>query len=175
MNRKWLRIALSVIVLLTIAVAATACGGEDSGTATTTTIGDATTTTAGPVETTGTTNGADTTEATEAETTTTVAAAGGWVEVASLKGSDSKKGEVFTLSGAPARISYKVTSTDIATIAAFYVMAEGTVFDTDGGIPEATVGESSEDSTTLTRDAGDYYLFVMSANCDWEVTVEEQQ
>ncbi len=175
MNRTWLRITLSLIVLLSIAIAATACGGEDSGTAMTTTIGDATTTTAASVETTGTTNSASTTEVTEAETTTTAAAAGGWVEVASLQGSDTKTGEVFTLSGAPARLSYKVTSTDIATIVAFYVMAEGIVFDKDGGIPEVTVSESGEDSTALTRDAGDYYLFVMSANCDWEVTVEEQQ
>lgn len=174
MNRKWLYLTLSVIVLLTIAIAVTSCGG-DSGTATTTTIGNAPTTTAGSVDTTGTTNSAATTQATEAETTTTAAASGGWVKVASLAGNDTKQGEVFTLSGKPARLSYKVTSTDVATIAAFYVMAEGTSFDKDGGIPEAMVTESSEDSITLTRDAGNYYLQAKSANCDWEFTVEEQQ
>lgn len=174
MNRKWLYLTLSVIVLLTIAIAVTSCGG-DSGTATTATIGNAPTTTAGSVDTTGTTNSAATTQATEAETTTTAAASGGWVKVASLAGNDTKQGEVFTLSGKPARLSYKVTSTDVATIAAFYVMAEGTSFDKDGGIPEAMVTESSEDSITLTRNAGNYYLLAKSANCDWEFTVEEQQ
>jgi hypothetical protein len=172
-NRKWLCLALSVIVLL--AVAATGCGGGDSGTATTTTVDAATTTTAGSVDTSGTTNGADTTQVTEGDTTTTAAASGGWVKVAGLAGSDTKEGEVFALSGKPARLSYKVTSTNIATIAAFYVIAEGTSLDKDGAIPEAMVTDSGEDSTTLTRDAGNYYLMVKSANCDWEFTVEEQQ
>ncbi len=97
------------------------------------------------------------------------------MKVASLAGSDTKQGDVFALSGKPARLGYKVTSTDIATIAAFYVMAEGTSIDKDGGIPEAMVTSSGEDSVTLTRDAGNYYLMVKSANCDWEFTVEEQQ
>jgi hypothetical protein len=182
MKRNWPYIIIGAIVLLIVIIAATACGGDDSGTATTTAGSGATTTATGPIVTHAT--APSTTAAppsssppatTQAPTTTTVAAAaGGWVEVTSLEGNDKKQGEVFTLSGAPARLSYKVTSTDIATLAAFYVMAEGTVFITDGGIPEVMVGESGEDSTTLTRDAGNYYLWVMSSNCDWEVTVEEQ-
>lgn len=175
MHRKWLCLTLSVIVLLTITSAVTSCGGDDSGTATTTTVGNATATTAGSVDTTGTTNGADTTQATEAETTTTAASSGGWVKVASLAGNDTKQGEVFTLSGKPARLTYKVTSTNVATIAAFYVMAEGTSFDEAGGIPEAMVTSSGEDSITLTKDAGAYYPMAKSANCDWEFTIEEQQ
>ena len=175
MNRKWLCLTLSVVVLLIIAIAASACGGGDSGTATTTTVGVTSTTAATAAETTGTTNSPDTTQATEAETTTLAAAPGGWVEVARLEGSDTKQGEVFALSGKPARYSYKVTSTNIATIAAFYVMAEGTSLEKDGAIPEAMVTDSGEESATLTVDAGNYYLMVKSANCDWEFSVEEQQ
>lgn len=176
MNRKWLRITLSVIVLLTIAIAATACGGEDSGTSTTVTEVPGTTEGA---QTTATTSGASTTATgpivTQATApSTTAAAVGGWVEVASLSGKDNKQGEPFALSGAPARLSYKVTGSS-SVIAAFYVMAEGTSFEEVGGIPEVMASDSGEDSTMLAKDAGNYYLEVKAANCDWEVIVEEQQ
>ncbi len=163
MNRKRLCIMLSVMVLVTVAVAAIACGGGDSGTATTTTVGDATTTSA------------STTEATEAETTTTAAATDGWVEVASLSGNANNQGESFALTGAPARLIYKVTGESGMVIAAFYVMVEGTSFEVSGGIPEVMVSDPGEDSTVLAKDPGNYYLEVKAANCDWEVTVEEQQ
>ncbi len=175
MNRKWLCIALSVVVLFVIGIAATSCGAGDSVTTTTTTVGATATTAAASTDTTGTTSSADTTQATEAVTTTLAAGPGDWVEVAHLEGSDTMQGEVFALSGKPARYSYKVTSTNTATIVAFYVMAEGTSLEKDGAIPEAMVTESGEDSATLTVDAGNYYLMVKSANCDWEFSVEEQQ
>ena len=95
-----------------------------------------------------------------------------WVKVASLSGSAEKTGDVFALTGAPARLSYKVEGETVYT--AIYVMADGTNFSTDGGIPEVTVSKVAQDSTRLVKDAGRYYLMV-KAMSPYDVTVEEQR
>ena len=65
--------------------------------------------------------------------------------------------------------------TDGSVVAAFYVLAEGTSLEKNGGIPEVMVTQAGSDSTILAKDAGNYYLDVSAANCNWTVTIEEQR
>lgn len=97
-----------------------------------------------------------------------------WVTVATLKGTGDKQGSPFKLSGERVRLTYSVNSPDPDVgVAAFYVLDEGVNFQKDGGIPEVTVDGSEKSDTELTRDAGTYYLKVLSANTTWTVTVQE--
>jgi hypothetical protein len=161
-GKKFLYTVLGLVVLLVIIIVATTAGGSDTGTAASTSASTESTT-ASVAETTATTE--------EAETTTTEAAE--WVTVATLSGKTDKAGDNFTLSGAPVRLTYNVTGDML--MAAIYVMDADKNLEADGGFPEITVSEAGSDSTTLRRDAGDYYLQVKAANCSWEVTIEEQQ
>jgi hypothetical protein len=102
--------------------------------------------------------------------TTTAPAAPRWVTVASLAGSAQKTGGYFRLTGAPARLSYKVEGEIVAF--SIYVMAVGKILTSDGGVPEVTVTQAAQDTTRLMRDPGRYYL-VAESNSPYSVTVEE--
>lgn len=59
---------------------------------------------------------------------------------------------------------------------AIYLLDEGTDLQTDGGIPVATVDETSTaDSIVLRKAAGEYFVQVAAANAKYRVTVEEER
>jgi hypothetical protein len=62
-----------------------------------------------------------------------------------------------------------------AIIGSIYVVAEGHSIEKEGGFPEVTVTKSGTDSTFLTKDAGNYYLDIKSANTNWTIKIEEEQ
>jgi len=97
-----------------------------------------------------------------------------WRTVAKLKGSGDKRGQTFKLHGDEAKLNYSVKG-DVSPIFAVYIMAEGTSLQDEGGLPEAMVTENEKDTTFLVKDAGRYYIEVMSANCNWTVTVREKR
>ena len=111
------------------------------------------------------------TKTTAVEATTT-SHAPAWVTVATLSGKAEKIGELFELTGASARLSYKVTGN--YAIAAIYVMPDGKTLEKDGGIPDVMLTDQGSDQTMLKKDAGTYYLQA-KANVPWEVTIEEQR
>lgn len=172
--KKVLWIWLGAIVLLVVIIVAATSGGSKPQTAANTTttaeataVVDVTTTTAAGVVTTL----AVTT--TEAPTTTTAAKPKAWVQVTTLSGSANKRGEPFTLTGAPARLTYKAAGN--MAVLAVYLIAEGTSLQESGGFPEVMVSAAGSDSTMLAKEAGNYYLDVSAANCKWTATIEEQR
>lgn len=107
-------------------------------------------------------------------TTATENPSGHWVAVATLTGSARKEGEDFTLTGAPAKLTYTVDATDYSI--GIYVLESGTNLDTDGGV--ATLldigngGGSGE--TMIHKSAGRYYL-VVDSEFKYAVTVWEKR
>ena len=123
-----------------------------------------------------TTTEAPTTTVTTARTTTTkppatTTAAKRFVEVARLEGTSQKRGEVFELSGANARLRYESQ----AGFFAVYVMDEGSSLQEDGGFPEVTCSSPCTDETQLAKDEGRYYLEVSASGGAWTVIVEEMR
>ncbi len=95
-----------------------------------------------------------------------------WSEVAVLRGSNNKRSELFLVSKKRIRLSYTVSGNNPAFVV--YVLPDGKSLDKDGGFPEVDVSKQSIDSTFLVLDPGRYYLDVKAANCDWDVSIEEQ-
>ena len=110
-------------------------------------------------------------------TTLTTAKPKEWVTIATLSGSSIKSGGIFTLTGDSARVTYSVTIPGGMSFAFFhlYIMEEGTDLESEGHIPEIEVEGPLEGSTVLCWDPGNYYLAAQSANCEWQVTIEEQR
>lgn len=102
--------------------------------------------------------------------TTNTTTAPKWVEVTKLSGKTNKTGEVFELTGAPARMSYTITD----GFTAVYIMQDGQNLETDGGFPDVNSMDAVKDSTRLTKDPGSYYL-VVRGNSPYTVTIEEQR
>jgi len=101
-----------------------------------------------------------------------------WILVASLSGDADKTGGVFSLQGGEQRLEYDIASTGVTeygdmAMAGIYVMDAGTDLNTDGGFPEVAPDGGGADSTMMYRPAGDYYIAVNSANCNWAVNVYE--
>jgi hypothetical protein len=150
--------------LVVILIAITSGGDKGSTTATTAaSVASATTEPPAPV----TTQAAPV--STEPPTTVTTAAPQ-WVEVATLSGKTNKTGDVFELTGAPARMSYDITE----GFTAVYIMQEGQDLETDGGFPTVDSMDAIKDSTRLTKDPGSYYL-VVKGNSPYTITIEEQR
>lgn len=99
-----------------------------------------------------------------------------WTTVMELKGSDTEEitSDIFTLSGAPARITWKVESDSMWIIAAF-VEAEGHDLQSQGGFPVFMESKEKQGSKTLKRGPGNYFLHVNVANSEWSVAVQEQK
>jgi|GEM_PF-2469704 len=95
-----------------------------------------------------------------------------WTKVTELSGSTDKRGELFTLTGGQARLTYSVNG-DTMPVCSIYVMKAGTSLESDGGFPEVSVMENKSDSTMLVKSAGQYYLDVKAASANWTVTIEE--
>lgn len=175
-----LSVVLCAVVLLAVLALTAGCSGGEvttTSTAVATTSSTGTTlasTTSSPTTTAGTVTTASSTTA--ATTTTTNADSAGWQKVVELSGSGTgeKTSELFDLSGAPARISYKVETDTVWTMAAF-VEPEGWDIKTQGGFPDVWESEKKEGSETLEQEAGSHFLYVTAANCDWTVWVEEEK
>jgi hypothetical protein len=96
-----------------------------------------------------------------------------WSEVLAFKGSGMKKSASFHLSGGKAKVKYTYKA-DVGLFS-FYVVPEGEDVMKDGGIPEVMTQQSESSETYITKDEGNYYLYVNSANGNWDVSVEEEQ
>jgi len=144
-------------VVLIVIIAVASSGGSDTTTTTTATA-------AAPA--------AEQTAATQAIAPTTTAAPKPktWQKVADLGGNAEKTGDTFTLTGAPARLTYQLPG----GFSAVYVMAEGTNLDSDGGFPVVSVTDPAKDTTRLRLDPGEYYLVVKAGDA-YTVTVEEER
>ncbi len=101
-------------------------------------------------------------------------AADGWVEVVTLTGNADKPSPSFTLEGGDQKLTYTIKG-DTAPVIGVFVEKAGWDMEKDGGLPVAMVQEAGAGSETMSKDAGDYNIFVKSANCDWTVTVEEKR
>ena len=133
-------------------------------------------------------SGSGTTSTTVASTVTTSSAVStapstgggsdsqGWTTVLELKGSGTGENtsETFTLSGAPARLTWKIDTDTMWVIAAF-VEPEGHDIQSQGAFPVFMESEEKEGSETLEREPGTYFLYVTVANSDWSVSVQEQK
>lgn len=103
---------------------------------------------------------------------------GNWVAVATLSGTADKQGPVFALSGAPLQITCNVGSSSGTPSLSVYTLLEGkSLADSQGtalGTPVLTMTGAGTKSITFGRPANNYYLYVASANCSWQVTLEER-
>lgn len=97
-----------------------------------------------------------------------------WTTVLEASGSSDKRTDTFTLQGGKTKLTYTFTGGE-AIIGSIYVVAEGHSIEKEGGFPEVTVTKAGTDSTFLTKDAGNYYLDVKSANADWTIKIEEER
>lgn len=125
------------------------------------------------------TTGAEKTSSTSVTSGTTAATGGdstGWKTVFEFKGTDNgeKTSELFKLSGAPARLTWKV-ETDSMWILAAFVEPEGHDLKAKGGFPVIMESEDKEGSVPLDLKAGSYYVYVNAANCKWTVAIQEQK
>lgn len=170
-------------VVLAMALGLCVMAGCSLGRATTTTAAAPTVTTsssastAPPADTTTTTGTAQTSETSETSGTTVAVDSEGWTTVVELTGGvndGEKTSKIFSLSGAPARIVWKVKTDSIWTMAAF-VEPEGHDLKTQGGFPVFWESKEKEGSKTLERDTGKYFLHVTVANSDWSVKIQEQK
>ena len=103
---------------------------------------------------------------------------GSWVTIATLSGTADKQGPAFALSEAPAQLTCEVVSASGAPSLSVYTLLAGKTFSdsrgTDLGKPLVTMTGTGTKSITFARPANNYYLYVTSANCSWQVTLEEQ-
>lgn len=97
-----------------------------------------------------------------------------WAKVHELSGNANKRGETFTLEGGDARLKYAVRGSSVP-VCSIYLMESGVDLKEAGGFPEVMVTQAGKDSTMIVKDAGDYYLDVSSANCSWDVIIEEKR
>lgn len=100
-----------------------------------------------------------------------------WVKLVTLSGSADKSSDTVTTSGGKLRITYNFTdpSKSGMIVAAVYFLDEGVDPQKDGAIPDVMISEPAKDSTTIRKDAGDYYVRVSAANTKYTVTVEEER
>lgn len=97
-----------------------------------------------------------------------------WTSVQTFKGSGMKKSGLFKLSGGEARLKYKYKGDNPgAGMFAVYVLDKGIQPERDGALPEVMTQEGKEESeSAITRDAGEYYIWVNAVG-KWEVSIEE--
>ncbi|OQP56082.1 hypothetical protein A4H97_21120 [Niastella yeongjuensis] len=85
-----------------------------------------------------------------------------------------KKSAAFHLSGGKEKVKYTYKNADMWWFS-FYGVSEGEDVMKDGGIPEVMTQESESTETFITKDAGNYYLYVNTANGNWNLSVEEEK
>jgi ABC-type transport system substrate-binding protein len=171
-----LGVPVLALALVVVMAAMAGCGTEQ----TTTTAAPPTTSSA--VSTEGGETFVPTTAVGEATASTSTTAgssggdSGGWAPVFEFKGSGTgeKTSELFTLTGAPARLTWDV-QTDTMWIIAAFVEPEGHDIKKQGGFPVMMESEEKQGSETLDLEPGKYFVYVNAANCDWTVTIEEQK
>jgi hypothetical protein len=93
-----------------------------------------------------------------------------WQTVAELSGTNTKRGEVFALTGAQARLTYETDGQEYSFVSV-YIVEAGDSLDESGGFPEVSAGEGTGE-TVLVNPAGSYYLDVNGYG-GWTVKVEE--
>jgi len=147
-----------VFILLTIlilAVAVAACGGE--------------TTTTTPAD-----DGAADSATTEPASDDSGGDGEGWVEVMSMNGSTSKQSPSFTLEGGEQKLEYTMEG-ETMPVMAVYVEQVGWDLKKDGGFPAVWPSDAGSDTSMMDKDAGEYFVQVESANCDWTVKILEKR
>ncbi len=105
-------------------------------------------------------------------TTATTAPAPTWQTVINVTANTDKRTEPFYLGSGQKKLLYNVTG-DTGFVCGIYVVKEGESLDTQGGFPEVTVSSPGPGETVLVNEPGNYYLDVTSANCNWQVTIQE--
>jgi hypothetical protein len=100
-----------------------------------------------------------------------------FVKLVTLSGKADKQSDTIKTTGGKIRLSYTFTdpSKSGIIVAGIYFLKEGTDLQKDGGIPEVMISEPGKDTTTLRKDAGEYYLKVTAANTNYTVVVEEER
>ena len=93
-----------------------------------------------------------------------------WTIVSQLSGTGDKKGPVFTLTGAEARVRYSVKG-EMAMLAV-YVLEAGTDLMQTGGMPEVMETAAGSGESSIHGKRGEYYLNV-SGMGNWQVWLEE--
>lgn len=91
-----------------------------------------------------------------------------------MNGSSDKRSPSFTLEGGEQKLEYTFEGKTMPTMAA-YVEQDGWDLAKDGGFPAAWPDKAGSDSKMLDKDAGEYIIQVLSANCDWTVTLLEKR
>lgn len=93
-----------------------------------------------------------------------------WVTVIEDSGNTSKNTDTFALHGGKIKLTYSFSGKD--AFGYIYVLPEGHVFEKQGGFPDVYVSKAAADSTFLVKNAGNYYLKIMSS--DWDIKLEEE-
>ena len=97
-----------------------------------------------------------------------------WVTVIETSGSSDKRTDTFALQGGKTKLTYTFSGGS-SIIGSIYVVQQGHSIEKEGGFPEVTATKAGTDSTFLTKDAGNYYLDIKSANTDWTIKIEEER
>lgn len=95
-----------------------------------------------------------------------------WQTAIDITSNSNKRTQPFYLGSGQKRLLYNVTG-DSFSICSIYIMSEGDSLETSGGFPEVMANEPGFGETALVNSPGNYYLDVTSANCSWQVTVQE--
>jgi len=91
-----------------------------------------------------------------------------------LSGSTNQRSQPFHLGTGQKRLLYNVVGSEMPGLSV-YVVAQGDSLEQSGGFPEVSPDVAGPGETVLVQDEGDYYLDVSSANCTWQVTVQEMK
>ena len=95
--------------------------------------------------------------------------------VIDLEGNSNKRSQLFYLNGGTQALGYIVVG-DMFPVCSIYVLEEGVDLMRDGGFPEVMVTENVEEVelTYMYKSAGNYYVEVDSANCNWRLRIVEE-
>lgn len=99
-----------------------------------------------------------------------------WVELINMKGNGQKKSGFFTFTGGDAKLTYNFYNTTYSDVGRLliYVVPKGRDIAKQGGTPELSVSRADKGESNLSHlKKGEYYLLIMSANGDWDISIQE--
>jgi hypothetical protein len=96
--------------------------------------------------------------------------------VIDLEGNSNKRSQLFHLNGGTQALGYIVVGNTFP-MCSIYVLEEGVDLNRDGGFPEVMVTENVKEVelTYMYKTAGNYYVEVSSANCNWKLRIVEEE
>ena len=104
----------------------------------------------------------------------TVPIATSWQTVIDVSGSTDQRTAIFTLGSGEKKLLYNYAPNQYGACV-IYVVKEGHSLSEEGGFPEVSPESAGPGETRLAQGPGNYYLDIKSANCSWQVTIQEMK